>query len=192
MKVGSDREAASSPDAAKLRCRRDRLYNNRDCVRGDPPKLLLPAGSRVPKRNRLSSRGSLWPQNLVGRFAFPRSNRLSSGGSLLPQNLVGSFAFPRSNRLSSGGSLLPQNLTNTVHRSRAIPRYCLGILNAWPQKLVMSFAFPRSNRLSSGGTLLPQNLVGSFAFPRNNRLSSGGVPACNLMPLFAISKSILF
>ena len=102
------------------------------------------------------------------------SNRLSSGGSLLPQNLVGLFAFPRSNRLSSGGSLLPQNLTNTVHRTRDIPRYCLGILSAWPQKLVMSFAFPRSNRLTSGGTLLPQNLVGSFAFLRNNRLSSGG------------------
>ena len=96
-------ESRDVAEDAKFRCRRDRYASNRDCAPGDPPKLLLPAGSRVPKRNRLSSRGSLWPQNLVGRFAFPRSNRLSSGGSLLPQNLVGSFAFPRSNRLSSRG-----------------------------------------------------------------------------------------
>ena len=51
MKVGSDREAATSPGAANARCRRDRYASNRDCARGDPSKLLLPAGSRVPKRS---------------------------------------------------------------------------------------------------------------------------------------------
>ena len=51
MKVGSDREAASSPDAANVACRRDRYASNKDCARGDPPKLLLPAGSRVPQRS---------------------------------------------------------------------------------------------------------------------------------------------
>ena len=100
VKVGSDREAATSPSRQTAESVRY-LVKNSSCVRGDPPKLTLLAGNILPKRNRLSSRGSLWPQNLVGTFAFPRSNRLSSGGSLLPQNLVGSFAFPRSNRLSS-------------------------------------------------------------------------------------------
>ena len=44
MKVGSDREAATSPDAAKpgvAGCRRDRYASNTDSARGDPPKLAV-------------------------------------------------------------------------------------------------------------------------------------------------------
>ena len=49
MKVGSERKVASSPEAGQRVPGRDRLYNNRDSVRGDPPNLTLLYGNLLPK-----------------------------------------------------------------------------------------------------------------------------------------------
>ena len=50
VKVGSDREAATSP-ALPSRVSSRSGFTIYSFARGDPPKLLLSAGSRVPKRS---------------------------------------------------------------------------------------------------------------------------------------------
>ena len=53
VSVGSERKFASSPNSANVGQRwprRDRGNLDREFARGGPPKSLLPAGSRVPKR----------------------------------------------------------------------------------------------------------------------------------------------
>ena len=54
VKVGSDRQAASRP-TRRMSCRRDRLYNNMEFARGDPPNLALLYGNSL----RQSSSGAI-------------------------------------------------------------------------------------------------------------------------------------
>ena len=50
VKVGSDRQAASLPSAAKLRCRRDRLFLSGRFARGEPSKIGVSIGRFTPKK----------------------------------------------------------------------------------------------------------------------------------------------